>query len=175
VGYEKRAKYPGLEVFGGQQKREPLRAVIGAAIMSTALVAVFCDRRPFFPARAHKDSLANMGRQNLAVTDRRYSTAGVSDSCTTGRFWNSVLRHRFRFGWRDDFHVFQSFVQAEPCTAAGSDKDSRSNARFLLRPWSGASVKTAAWLRFVATGIFAAPISKVPECAMHIALAGFAS
>jgi len=43
-----------------------------------------------------------------------------------------VLQHRFRFGWRDDFHVVQSLVQAGPRWAVGLDDASPSNAGFAV-------------------------------------------
>jgi len=47
-------------------------------------------------------------------------------------FWSAVLQHRFRFGWRDDFHVGQSLVQAGPRWAVGLDDASPSNAGFAV-------------------------------------------
>ena len=46
--------------------------------------------------------------------------------------WSAVLQHRFCFGWRDDFHVGQSLVQARPRWAVGLDEASSSNARFAV-------------------------------------------
>jgi len=45
-------------------------------------------------------------------------------------FWSAVLQHRFRFHRRDDFHLVQSRVHAEPRIPAGSDPASPSNAGF---------------------------------------------
>jgi len=57
-------------------------------------------------------------------------------------FWSAVLQHRFCFGWRDDFHVVPSFVQAEPRWVAGSDKAWPTGCRIYCAP---------GWTRAVAT------------------------
>ena len=56
--------------------------------------------------------------------------SGVKDWSRS--FWSAVLQHRFRFGWRDDFHVGQSLVQAGPRWAVGLDDASPSNAGFAV-------------------------------------------
>ena len=45
-------------------------------------------------------------------------------------FWSAVLQHRFRFDWRDDFHVLQGLAQAGPRWAVGLDEASPSSALF---------------------------------------------
>ena len=64
----------------------------------------------FSPSWVQQAGACNIGRQNGAVIDRRYRTARVRVLCTTEGFWSTVLEHRFRFGWRADFHVGLRFV-----------------------------------------------------------------
>ena len=62
--------------------------------------------------------------------------SGVKDWSRS--FWSAVLQHRFQSDLNADFHVGQRSMQVNTCTAPGSHKASHSNARFLLRPFSGA-------------------------------------
>gem|GEM_PF-6409613 len=51
---------------------------------TTAFVAALCERRLFSPARVQQDNPADTGQQYLAVTDRRYSTAGERSRARKG-------------------------------------------------------------------------------------------
>gem|GEM_PF-6142616 len=56
----------------------------------------------------------------------------ASTECST--FWSAVLPHRFQVDSNADFHVGQSLVQVNTCTAPGSDREASSAMRNLLRP-----------------------------------------
>gem|GEM_PF-6531457 len=62
-------------------------------------VAAFCERRLFFPSMGVAKMVVQMyDEKSWAVTDRRYSTAGVRVLRTTKRLCNARHQHRFRFG-----------------------------------------------------------------------------
>ena len=90
------------------------------------------------PVRARKNEIHTYksglhDRARRAVDCAPYLTlyaSGVKDWRRS--FWSAVLQHRFRFDWRDDFHVGQSLVQAGPRWAVGLDDASPSNAGFAV-------------------------------------------
>jgi len=88
------------------------------------------------PVRARKNKIQTRklgphDEPQRAVDCAPYLTlyaSGVKD--WRRNFWSAVLQHRFRFDWRDDFHVGQSLVQARPRWGVGLDEASPSDALF---------------------------------------------
>jgi len=79
---------------------------------------------------------SNLEAGTARPTPARSGLRALPTLCASGvkdwrrSFWSAVLQHGSCFGWRDDFHVVQSLVQAGPRWAVGLDEASPSNALF---------------------------------------------